>query len=305
MPKRKRSGEVTPEPTLPSFEPRLPGTEYDTPHRAGAQAIWAWEEYNGRKPNNDKIFRFLNIQKTQGYQILQSDTARSLAGQPGDNPRHQPQKVSSEKAAEIVHLLATEDDAQHLTWQQLGQEVGVEASEQTVHRAMAKEGIVTAIAKRRPGIPVSLAEKRIERARGQLKSHPTADDWKNVLFLDEVYFGWSDQGRLYIKRPIGTRDQPRHIQHPREPRDKDRKRFHCWAAVGWNFKSDIYFYDSGNENGKMTQKAYIEQILEPVVKPLLDEGRFCSLRRRRLWTWSWEGQSGPGMERSSWTTALL
>jgi hypothetical protein len=39
MPKRKRQLEVTPEPTLPSFEPRLPGTEYDTPHQARAQAI--------------------------------------------------------------------------------------------------------------------------------------------------------------------------------------------------------------------------------------------------------------------------
>jgi hypothetical protein len=43
--------------------------------------------------------------------------------------------------------------------------------------------------------------------------------------------------------------------------------------VGWNFKSDIFFYDSRNKNGKITQKAYIKQILEPFVKPLLDKGR--------------------------------
>jgi len=43
--------------------------------------------------------------------------------------------------------------------------------------------------------------------------------------------------------------------------------------VGWNFKSDIFFYDSRNKNGKITQKAYIEQILKPFVKPLLDKGR--------------------------------
>jgi hypothetical protein len=64
-----------------------------------------------------------------------------------------------------------------------------------------------------------------------------------------------------------------HIHHPRQPRDKDRKRFHCWALVGWNFKSPIYFYDSGNSNSKMTHKAYIEQILEPAVKPLLQMGK--------------------------------
>jgi hypothetical protein len=37
-------------------------------------------------------------------------------------------------------------------------------------------------------------------------------------------------------------------------------------------KSKLYFYDSSNSNSKMTQKAYIEQILNPVVKLLLDQG---------------------------------
>jgi hypothetical protein len=86
---------------------------------------------------------------------------------------------------------------------------------------MTKEGFVLGIAKRQPGISAALTEKRLERAQGQLKSHLTADDWKNVLFLDKVRFGWSDQGRIYIKQRI------RHIQHSREPRNKDWKRFHC------------------------------------------------------------------------------
>jgi hypothetical protein len=116
-------------------------------------------------------------------------------------------------------------------------------------------------------------EKRVERAKGQLLTHGHWTDWKKVLFSDEVHFGWSDEGRLHIKRRVGTTHVPEHIHHPREPRNKDRKRFHCFALVGWNFKSPIYFYDSGNQNGKMTHKAYIEQILEPVIKPLLEQGK--------------------------------
>jgi hypothetical protein len=54
---------------------------------------------------------------------------------------------------------------------------------------MNKEGFVSGIAKRQPGISEALTEKRLKQARGQLKSHPTADDWKNVLFLDKVHFG--------------------------------------------------------------------------------------------------------------------
>ena len=49
------------------------------------------------------------------------------------------------------------------------------------------------------------------------------------------------------------------------------KRIHAWGAIGYNFKSELKFYDiPSNSNGKMTQKDYIEQILEPVVKPWID-----------------------------------
>jgi hypothetical protein len=63
------------------------------------------------------------------------------------------------------------------------------------------------------------------------------------------------------------------IQEADEPAEKDKKRFHCWAAIGYNFKSDIYFYNvPGNTNGKMSQQVYISQILEPIVKPWIDRG---------------------------------
>lgn len=42
--------------------------------------------------------------------------------------------------------------------------------------------------------------------------------------------------------------------------------------MGHNFKSNIYFYDSGNPNGKMKQEVYINQILGLVVKPWLEGG---------------------------------
>lgn len=204
MPKRKRSLETTPEPTLPSFEPRFPGTEYDTPHRAGAQAIWAWEEYNGRKPDTDAIFRFLNIQRSQGFEIIKSDSARTHGSRVEVNPRGRPRKVDTNKAKEIAFLLDTEDDAQYLTWTQLGLEVGIDAGTRAIRDRMKEEGFVNGIMKRCEGISQNLAAKRVERAENQLETHPTYHDWKNVIFSDEVHFGWSDEGELYIKRRIGS-----------------------------------------------------------------------------------------------------
>ncbi len=129
MSKRKHTEEVTPEPTFPSFGIHIPRTEYDTPHRAGAQAIWAQEEYNGRKPDTAAILRFLNINKTQGYEIVESDSARTYNSSVEENARGRPPKLDSIKRKEIVDLLNIEHDAQYMTQTQLGLEVGVEATE--------------------------------------------------------------------------------------------------------------------------------------------------------------------------------
>lgn len=56
-------------------------------------------------------------------------------------------------------------------------------------------------------------------------------------------------------------------------RRRKQRRYHCWAAVGWNFKSELVFYGvPGNTTGKMSQCVYIDSILEPVVKPWLEAG---------------------------------
>ena len=49
--------------------------------------------------------------------------------------------------------------------------------------------------------------------------------------------------------------------------------WHVWAAIGWNFKSELVFYNiPTNQNGKMTGRVYIDSILEPMVKKWLDNG---------------------------------
>jgi hypothetical protein len=69
------------------------------------------------------------------------------------------------------------------------------------------------------------------------------------------------------------------------------KKVHTWAAIGRVFKSDLVFYDVGNTNGKMTQRGYIDQILEPVVKPWLEHGDHFVLEE--------DGDSGHGPGKSN------
>lgn len=58
-----------------------------------------------------------------------------------------------------------------------------------------------------------------------------------------------------------------YIQINFELAKKDKKCYHCWAAISHDFKSNINFYKvTGNTNKKMSKQAYINQILEPIVK---------------------------------------
>ena len=117
-----------------------------------------------------------------------------------------------------------------------------------------------------------LAERRVQYANTMLQRYLEPKDWQRVRFSDEVHFGWGLEGSVRIIRKPGQRYCHDCSQEQPQPEEKDKRRLHCWAAVGHNFKSDIYFYDSGNPNGKMKQETYINQILEPVVKPWLEAG---------------------------------
>lgn len=102
------------------------------------------------------------------------------------------------------------------------------------------------------------AANRVQYAKVMLERHPEPEDWDRVCFSDEVHFGWGAQHQLRIIRKPGERYCIDCIQYREEPKPKDEKRFHCWAAAGYDFKSDLTFYEvPGDTNGKMSLQVYI------------------------------------------------
>jgi hypothetical protein len=119
---------------------------------------------------NEAIFQFLQINKSQDYEILKADTVRTLNHQEGPNPRGRHRKIEPEKAYEIVDLMRAEPrDAQRLSWQQLAAEAGIEATEKTVQFTLEDYGIVTAKAAQKPRVSEPIAKKRVERAQAGLE----------------------------------------------------------------------------------------------------------------------------------------
>ena len=90
-----------------------------------------------------------------------------------------------------------------------------------------------------------------------------------------MHAGYGPEGQMWIirKHDNSMRYRPDNIQQKDSPPEKNRPRVHCWTAFGHNFKSRLIFYKvPGNTNGKLTHKAYIEQILEIEVKRWIEKG---------------------------------
>ncbi len=106
-----------------------------------------------------------------------------------------------------------------------------------------------------------------------LAQRPKWQDWTHVRWSDEVHFGYGPQRTLRIIRRPGERYCTDCIQEKNEPEERHKKRWHCWAMVGWNYKSELVFYEvPTNKNGKMSQRVYIDSILTPHVLPDLEKG---------------------------------
>lgn len=148
------------------------------------------------------------------------------------------------------------------------------------------------IACRRGWVNQKTAKDRMDWASVTLERYPQPEDWCRVRFGDEVHSSYGPQDKLDIIRKPGIRYCQDYIQEHNEPAEKDKKWYHYWAAVGHNFKSEIYFYEVlDNMNGQMSQQIYIDQILEPIVMPWIQAHQYFVLEE--------DGNSGHGPGKSS------
>lgn len=165
----------------------------------------------------------------------------------------------------MERLLQTEGiEARSYTWEQLGFEVGLDCSGRGVQRAMGTMDYYKCIACRRSRVTEKTAKDRM--------------NWPLLCLIDIVtqQIGTEFASMMKYTLAMGLKTSSilsesracvivKTVQEVDEPAEKDKKRYHCWAAVGHNFKSDIPFYEvSGNTNGKMSQQVYIDQTLEPL-----------------------------------------
>ncbi|OAA60862.1 HMG box protein [Cordyceps fumosorosea ARSEF 2679] len=126
---------------------------------------------------------------------------------------------------------------------------------------------------------------RVKYARSRRKALPDVDDWRRVRFSGELHFAFGLDGRMRLLPRPGEKyacpacqkaaeaQEQQQQQQQQQPQlsgwDRDIRRVHAWAAIGYGYRSDLVFYDeqTGPKSlGIMTPAAYRSAVLEREVQ---------------------------------------
>ena len=260
MPKRPHTPNDTPHTPENGASKRH---EWETPYRSAAIHIIGFLEWKGIEYDKTDIFRYLGISNKTAYTILASGEPRRLAHRPSPGNRGMHVDLPEEVIEKMGEFVDTgEFDDINIPWHQLALEFHVEEfTDKTIKNRMHKQGLYKFIACEKSLLSETDATNRINRADEMLSwGLPVI---MTIRFSDKVYFGESPDRKAYIIRRKGQRYEPKCIKKTKKKKSDELYRFHCWGAIGYNFKSRLIFYTvPSNKNGKLTQAVYLEYILK-------------------------------------------
>jgi hypothetical protein len=256
----------------------IPQKHWSTPSKAKVEGAKDFVVAQGLPHTNRQLFRHFNIPETSGRRILQN-APRRYQNNPYSN-----EKRGRKKALESYHIDAIEKllwdggaEARSLPWGRLlgaagcGFE-GTEPCTRTIQRALQQKDWRKCIVCSKSWTSPTHAKLRKEAAQEALRLRPRPEDWEDIRFSGESHVLFGQKGQHKVARKPGERECPDCIQHGTRPTADGNYRLHCWAAIGYGFKSPLIWYTTRSNNGALTQREYIDQILEPVVKPWLAAG---------------------------------
>lgn len=268
-------------PTRPSTpDQRKPLQHYPTPTKAAVQKTVQYLESCGIRPPKEEIFEQFGVRKTQGYAMLAESSRRHHNDPYSTENRGRIPIWNARRLDRAERILeATDTDSRFLTWDQLAFETlndtssdeAVSSSISTTRAALGSRNYHMCIACRKPWIGKQSAKRRVAFAKQMEKNYPYEEDYKIIRFSDECHYNYGTQGRAFVIRRPGERLRSCCINRGESEDTRHLKRAHTWAAIGYDFKSQIHFYDVGNRNGKMTQAYYKKVILGQIVREWINK----------------------------------
>jgi hypothetical protein len=248
-----------------------------TPVKNKVRVVTQFCQDNNVDISQQRIFNWAVVKRRTGYRYLQpgQDSRRHHNSPYTIEQRGRKPKITDDDFT-IIEDWLLEGGFEHrvCTWLEIWTELFPKRSvhENTICTAFQDRGYHKCVACQKPFLtPQSIAQRREFLT---LRRSWNLRQWRKVRFSDECHFGRGPQRKLSIIRRSGDRYHPDCIQktyNEKTIKYKNEKRWHVWAAVGYDFKSKLIFYETSSSNGKMTGRVYIDLILTEV-KKWIDRG---------------------------------
>lgn len=238
------------------------------------RVICEWEsKFRKNSGFHADVFRHVGTSHTIGWEMLQNPTrpdeneAKTLEAE----KRGRKRLLSPDDIYNVEELLKEHESwTRDMNWDQLAAEtLDRPVIGKTLQKHMQVMDYFRCISCARTWCTNDLAKQRVDFARASLEKRPQPMDWEAVAFTDKVHVGWGPTGKPLVTRRPGERLCRDCFRLEGEPEDIDDRRVHGWATYSCNWKTEFFPY-STYHNGNMTVQAYMNEILEPHVKPWVE-----------------------------------
>jgi hypothetical protein len=174
-----------------------------------------------------------------------------------------------------IRFISKDYTSRCLTYERVRALLGIKASARTIRRELRRAGYRRCIACPRPFISRAQAKQRlfftrVHRWWGTSDYAATREgggDWRKVIWSDECTWETGRKGRAWITRRT---DEKRCSTCIRSVYRSGRFTVMIWGAIGWDYKSPLVFLEKLPGRKGVCSKAYLQQVLEPIVFLLFD-----------------------------------
>jgi transposase len=256
--KRKRANEDEYALQTPPFSPRKKGQFMDSPFRT---ALIRDAIATKGKIKRETLFKKYNVSRTQGYQILQSNSLR----RPESMHNRGRKELFPDHYCHAVEVVENSSfDFGTRTHYNIAQLLGLVngVSERTVQRRMKEYGVGTFTAAQVQPLSIVNIQKRFDRC-SEWKDHPPSF-FRQFCSIDEVHAGPGPMKRIRVHRRRGAifRRQRNKCQYRYH---RVTQKLHMIAFITYNTKSRLYFYSNKNGGGSLNRTTFIHLVKDHLI----------------------------------------
>jgi len=248
-----------------SSPPHAPGENWNTPKRSRVRQM----RRDGKSWSD--IYAQLGVPRSSARSICKDPSSRTTR----KGKQYHQTLLNERDIRQIIRHIAFNYTTRRLSFVEVRAQLHLVASTRTIRRTLKKYSYRRCIACPRPFINFNQAKKRLafaikHRWWGTSEYAATREgggDWRKIIWSDKTTFDIGKDGRVWVTRRVDEKYCPDCIKSIYR---SGRFSLMIWGALGWDYKSPLIFMEKLPGQKGICSRAYLEQVLEPVVFPLFE-----------------------------------